>query len=50
VPGKKGKQMDIVILVGGTISEASMPWGAATAEPASEMKRGRTANLNNIVK
>jgi hypothetical protein len=32
------------------IKDASIRWGAATAEPAREAMRGRTARLNNIVK
>jgi hypothetical protein len=32
-----------------TISEGSMPWGAATVDPASETKRGRRTSLENIV-
>jgi hypothetical protein len=32
-----------------TIIDASRRWGAATADPASEANRGRTAYLNNMM-
>jgi hypothetical protein len=39
----------VYIKINRTISEGSMPWGAATAEPASETRRGRRTSLDNIV-